>query len=154
MKAFNFGQTVSLLANLGVIVGIVFLVFEMRQNSELMRVQINQARADAAMLSNEHSFNSEFIPAILAKIKEGNELSAEEWIRFVDYFRAMNRNQDNVLSQYDAGMLGENTPRSVTVFACVFVNATEQHSKAWEFTKRGYTDRYIEFIEKAIGDCN
>ena len=130
--------------------GIIFLALEIQQNSELMRVQINQGRADAAMVSNEHSFNSDYIPAILVKIKEKKQLSAEEWIRYVDYFRAMNRAQDNVLSQFYAGMLGENTPRSIADYARFFVGSSEQSREAWELTKAGYTDRYIVFVEEAI----
>ncbi len=151
MDADKINRWLTLGANIGVLAGIIFLALEIQQNSELMRVQINQARADAAMVSNEHSFNSDYLPAILVKIKEGKELTAEEWIRYVDYFRAMNRAQDNVLSQYYAGMLGDNTPRSVADFARAFVGSSDQSLEAWRITKPGYTDSYIAFIEQAIG---
>jgi hypothetical protein len=137
-------------ANIGVLAGIIFLGLEIQQNSELMRIQINQARADAAMVSNEHSFNSDYLPAILVKIKDGKELSAEEWVRYVGYFRAMNRNQDNVLSQYHAGMLGDNIPRSVADYARDVVGSSDRSLEAWRVTKAGYTDSYIAFIEQAI----
>jgi len=90
---------VGLIANIGVLPGLILIGYELRQNSELMRIQIGQARADAAMPSNEHSFNTPFIPPILVKIRNDDEPSDEEGLRHVDYFRAMNRNQDNVLSQ-------------------------------------------------------
>ena len=150
MNAEKLNQWLSLAANLGVLAGIIFLALEIQQNSELMRVQINQSRADAAMVSNEHSFNSDYIPPILVKIKQQELLSEEEKIRYVDYFRAMNRAQDNVLSQYDAGMLGDNTPRSVADYARYFVGSSELSREAWEFTKAGYSDRYIDFVEEAI----
>jgi hypothetical protein len=105
------------------------------------------------MASNEHSFNSDYIPPIVAKVQRGDELSAEERIRFNDYFRAMNRNQDNVLSQYDAGMLGTNTPRSIITYVCQFIHNWEASQAAWEFTKDGYTDRYILFVEDALDTC-
>jgi len=130
------------------------VAYELRQNSELMRVQINQARADAAMVSNEHSFNSDYIPAILVKVRSGTNLSPEESIRYVDYFRAMNRNQDNVLSQWVAGMLGDNTPRSITGYACAFVNSSRASLEAWETTKHGYTDAYVSFIEDTMASCD
>lgn len=133
--------------------GLILVAYELRQNSELMRVQINQARADSAMASNEHSFNSDYIPAIVVKVRQNDDLSAEESIRFTDYFRAMNRNQDNVLGQYDAGMLGENTPRSIKTFACQFIGRSKASQAAWEHTKGGYTDRYIEFIESTLETC-
>jgi hypothetical protein len=118
-----------------------------------MRVQINQARADSAMASNEHSFNSDYIPPISAKVRQGADLSVEERIRFTDYFRAMNRNQDNVLSQYDAGMLGDNTPRSIITYVCQFIYDSEASQAAWEYTKDGYSDRYILFVNDALDTC-
>ncbi len=150
MNSEQFSKWLTLVANIGVIFGLILVAYELQQNSELMRIQINQARADSAMVSNEHSFNSPFLPPILIKIKNGESLDDEEWIRYVDYFRAMNRNQDNVLSQYRAGMLGENTPRSIADYGRVFVGSTEVSRRAWQTTKHGYTDEYVEFIEAVI----
>ena len=73
----------SVVATGGVILGMAFLIYELRQNSDLMRVQIRQARADAAMSNNEQLFNSEYLPSILLKIEGGQSLSEEEWIRYV-----------------------------------------------------------------------
>ena len=153
MKSNQINKWLTLVANVGVIFGLVLVAFELQQNSELMRVQINQSRADSAMASNEHSFNSDYIPPILAKVRQGDDLNAEETIRFTDYFRAMNRNQDNVLSQYDADMLGENTPRSIITYVCQFIDNSEASRAAWKYTKAGYSDRYIAFVEDALDTC-
>lgn len=154
MMSEQINKWLTLVANIGVIFGLILVALELRQNSELMRVQIHQARADSAMASNEQSFNSDYIPPILVKVQQGDDLSPEESIRFTDYFRAMNRNQDNVLSQYDAGMLGNNTPRSIVTYVCQFINGSEASLAAWEYTKGGYTDRYILFVEDALGSCD
>jgi hypothetical protein len=153
MKSNQINKWLTLVANIGVIFGLILVAYELQQNSELMRIQINQTRADSAMASNEHSFNSDYIPPIVAKVLQGDDLSTEERIRFTDYFRAMNRNQDNVLSQYDAGMLGPNTPRSIITYVCQFIHKLEASQAAWEFTKGGYTDRYILFVEDALDTC-
>lgn len=42
MKKVNLGQTISILANVGVIAGIVFLGYEMRQNTAALRSQAAQ----------------------------------------------------------------------------------------------------------------
>ena len=153
MNTDQINKWMTLAANIGVIFGLALVAYEVQQNSELMRIQINQARADSAMVSNEHSFNSDFIPPILAKVQRNEGLTIEESIRFTDYFRSMNRNQDNVLSQYDAGMLGENTPRSIINYVCQFIGRSEASRKAWEYTSGGYSDRYIEFVEEALDNC-
>jgi hypothetical protein len=142
-----------LIANVGVLVGLILLLFELKQNSDLMRLQIGQARADAAMLSNEQLFNSDYVPAILAKIQQGEKLTDEDRVRFVSFFRAFNRNQDNVLSQHREGMLGDNTPRSVADYACDFIKASDEHIEARKSTKVSYTDPYVAFIEEALTEC-
>ncbi len=42
MKKIDLGQTISILANVGVIGGIVFLAFELRQNSEQLEIQARE----------------------------------------------------------------------------------------------------------------
>ena len=39
MKKIDLGQTIAILANIGVIAGIAFLAFELRQNTKLLRAQ-------------------------------------------------------------------------------------------------------------------
>lgn len=50
MKKLGLGQSIGILANIGVIAGIVFLGVELRQNNELMAAE---ARFNRVMLSNE-----------------------------------------------------------------------------------------------------
>ncbi len=150
MEFDRLNKWLTLGANIGIISGIIFLIIELNQNSELMRVQINQSRAESAMASLQYEFNSDYIPPILAKIRSGQTLADEEWIRYVAWFRMMNRNQDNVLNQYYMGMLGENTPRSVRDFAGDVVGSSQYGLDAWEVTRPGFTDAYINFVESAI----
>jgi len=134
----------------GVVLGLAFLTYELRQNSDLMRVQILQARADAAMSSNEQFFNSDYLPKILLKVESDTSLSDEERMRYTAWFRAANRNQDNVLSQYKAGMLGANIPRSVQDFVRDTVASSAQGKSAWDRTKIGYTQDYVDFVEETL----
>ncbi len=46
MKKLELGQTITILANLGVIAGIVFLGIELRQNNELLSAQVRSTRVD------------------------------------------------------------------------------------------------------------
>jgi hypothetical protein len=152
MNPKKFHQWSSLLTNIGVILGLIFVAYELQQNSALMKVQISQARADAAMHSNEQLFNSEFIPTILVKLASERELSEEEWLRYVSWFRASNRNQDNVLHQFHVGMLGDNVPRSVSDFVRDVVASNQRSREAWNKTKVGYSDEYVAFVEAVLNE--
>ena len=140
----------SFAASVGMIVGLIVLAVELNQNSDLMRIQISQNRADAAMASNESFFNSDYLPQIQVKINAGEQLSAEETIRYRDSFRASNRNQDNVLQQYNAGMLTSNSPRSVRSFIASQVASTRHSREAWEAQRDIYSDDYIALVEEVI----
>ena len=44
MKKIDLGQSITMLANIGVIAGIVFLAVELQQNNELLRVEVELSR--------------------------------------------------------------------------------------------------------------
>ena len=51
MNTERLNTWLALTANVGVIVGLIIVAVELNQNSDLMRIQIGQSRADAAMAS-------------------------------------------------------------------------------------------------------
>ena len=53
MKKIDLGQTITILANVGVIVGIVFLAIELRQNNELLGQQARIASNEQWIASLE-----------------------------------------------------------------------------------------------------
>ena len=150
MNTERLNTWLALTANVGVIVGLIIVAVELNQNSDLMRIQIGQSRADAAIAANESEFNSDYLPQIKVKIAAGEELSAEEIMRYRGSFRAANRNQDNVLQQYYAGMLSSNSPRSIRLFVASQVASTRHAREAWEAQKISYSDEYIALVEEVI----
>lgn len=147
MDSNDMNKWLMLAANIGVLLGLALVIYEIRQNSDLMRIQISQARADAAMVSNQQTFESAYIPTILVTIQQGGELSDEDMVRYISWFRSQNRNQENVLSQYQRGMLEENIPRSIEDFSRATIWQSLYSCQAWRITKPGYSDEYISFIE-------
>ena len=82
MKSFDLGQFVQTLANVGVIAGIVFLAFELRQNNELMEAE---ARFNRVTVSREGynilSTNRE-LAEIFVKVNNNESLTEVEHYRF------------------------------------------------------------------------
>ena len=152
MKSKKVNSWLSLGANLGVVLGLVLLIIEIGQNTEMMRAQINQMRADSAV-SHQHSiYNSDYIPSIIDKVRSEEELSVQDVIRYRTYFRAFNRAQDNNLWQYNQGYLGENIPMSIRGGVRFVVGGSEFTIGVWDSQKHGYTDEYVAFVEEAIAD--
>ena len=152
MNLEKLGRWLALGANFGVLVGLFLLIFEIRQNTEMMQSQIHQSRTDTALAEQHATYNSEYMPAIIVKVRDGDALTAEELVRYITYFRAFNRNQDNNLWQYNRGFLGENTPRSIRGAVRTVIGAHGLGIETWDQQKMGYTDEYVAFVEKAISD--
>ena len=92
MKKIDLSQTITILANLGVIAGIVFLAIEINQNTESLDESRNLAIAQAQQQRRsqlDDSFrslaNSEYLPGIFVKYREQglDALSDEELQRFI-----------------------------------------------------------------------
>ena len=133
-------------------IGLLLLVMEIRQNTDMMEAQINQSRTEAAMSEQQAFFNSEFMPAILVKVESGEQLSAEEMLRYQADFRSFNRNVDNQLWQYNRGFLGNNIPRSIRNGAREVIGKNRLSIDLWDRQKVSYTDDYVAFVDEAIAD--
>jgi len=67
MKKIDLGQAIGVLANLGVITGIVFLAYETHQNSELLEVQVRATQLDQRLALNATLFDHPDVIELLAK---------------------------------------------------------------------------------------
>ena len=152
MDSDRVNRWLTLGANFGVIVGLILLIVEIRQNTDMMRAQINQSRTETAMSEQQATYNSDHMPALLAKIYRGEGLSEEDMIRYGSYLRAFSRNQDNQLWQYNSGLLGENIPRSMRSAVRGVIGGSEVSLQIWDRQKIQYTDEYAAFVEEAIKD--
>ncbi len=152
MKADKLNSWLTLGANIGVVIGLALLVYEINQNTEMMQAQINQGRTDTALSEQQAGYNSDYMPGIVVKIQNGEQLSDEEMIRHEQYFRAFNRNMDNQLWQFNHGFLGENIPYSIRRAVRIVIAGNKLGIAAWDETKRIYTGEYVAFVDDAIAD--
>lgn len=152
MNADKLNSWLTLGANIGVVIGLGLLIYEINQNTKMMQAQINQQRTDTAMSEQQAVYNSDYVPAIDVKISNGEQLSDEELIRYEHVFRAFNRNMDNQLWQYNNGYLGENIPYSIRRAVRLVIAGNEHGVAAWDKTKQTFTSEYVVFVDDAIAD--
>lgn len=154
MTAERWNMWLSLGANIGVLIGIVFLGLEIQQNTEMMRTQINQSRAELAMIEAQSLYDSEHVPALLTKVRSGEQLSAVELERYTHLFRAFHRNWDNQLRQFREGYLEDNIPRSIRSGVRAELAGIAVATELWERTKLIYSDDYIEFVDTVLAELH
>ncbi len=116
MNADNVNKWLTLSANIGVVIGLILLLVELDQNSDLVRAQIHQARSDVHIANRLEHAESEFLlPAIVKFEAAGgfddlsaiDQLTPIEAARVKEYFAAWHQDYDNLLFQYQQGYLDE-----------------------------------------------
>ena len=112
MDSNRLNRWLTLGANIGVLVGIVVLIIEIAQNTEMMRAQMAQERANQIAQKFDSNIHSDYWPMIAAKRDEAvnssnwiASLTGEEYQRVLNaYYRDISdiRNQ---FYQYQQGYL-------------------------------------------------
>ena len=107
MKKIDLGQTISTLANIGVIAGIVFLAIEIQQNSEALGVQAQQNRQNVRRSIMVRTVDNPELARALYKAENGEDLTSFE--QFILDQEAIFRivNWEIVFSEVQEGLLGE-----------------------------------------------
>ena len=78
MDSYRLSRWLTVGANLGVLAGIILILFELNQNADLMRAQMIQARVEQISAKYDGMMHSEYWPEIWAKERSAN--SGREWI--------------------------------------------------------------------------
>ena len=153
MNNEKLNKWLSVIANFGVLAGILFLAVEIRQNTETTRAQITQSRADTAIALASAYFNSDYLPDVNAKIRGGEELTYQEASRYRAFLRAALRNHQNNFLQYRQGFLGEYIPRS-TANAVRNIASSSLGREYWEQNKSIFSNEFAEFVDHALTESD
>lgn len=147
MNIDNLNKWFMFVTNLGVLLGIVFLGIEIQQNSDLMKIQISQARADSIFAAQESLYNSEYAIPSLMKTFADQQLSIEDSARVESMMRAMHRIQENFLLQIRAGMLPEASLESIRNFLNEIARSQILRD-IWNSTEHIYSEDYRNFVNE------
>jgi hypothetical protein len=130
----------TLVANIGVLIGLIILIVEIGQNTDMMRAQMTQSRADQLANRYDNGVHSAFWPAIRAK--RDSFSTAAEWIESLSpeeyyrvYYSFLREYNDirNQFFQYQEGYLPQ---------------------RIWETSSRGQIGRMLELAPILSRGCN
>ena len=107
MKKIDLGQTVTVLANLGVLIGILLLVYELSQNREMMRAQTRNSVAEMVVNLLAVEVGDPGISELWVNRRSGKPLTPVEIERFQVLQWAYWRYRENVHYQYRNGLYEE-----------------------------------------------
>ena len=109
MRKLDIGQTVSILANLGVVAGIIFLAIEIQQNNELLGAQARASRLALRQADTALVIENPELAAAHYKYSQGEPLTGYEQM-LLDHlvsFRLVN--YQNVYREMREGLIAVDT---------------------------------------------
>ena len=87
MKKINLSQSISIFANLGVIAGLIFLGYEIRQNTAQMRADAGYSIIEAVDALNRSVYQDSEFPALLLRAEQSfSELEGVDQARIASFF--------------------------------------------------------------------
>lgn len=116
----------TLIANVAVVGGIVFLAVEIGQNNELLRSESRQALVANDLLSLTQGVEN---ADIYVKLVSNEELSAEEQLRLSFIFALDMRNREFEYFQYVNGLLDEET--WLAYRHVILINHSKGRGRVW-----------------------
>lgn len=147
MTSAKFNEWLTLIANVAVVGGIIFLAIEIRQNNELLRSESRQA-----LVSNDVTSltaNLENVD-VFAKLASKEELSAEDQLRLSFMYTLDLRNREFEYFQYVNGLLDEET--WLAYRHVIAVNHSSDLGRSWwDEVGRGIVDpEFADLVDKLL----
>ncbi len=149
MKKIDFGQTITILANVGVIAGIGLLALELAQNNELLTAE---ARSTRAGIRNEvriiYLENPDLID-VLYQARRQETLTEEENYQLRSLMAITMNNLQYVYVEYQEGLISE---EDLGVFGWrrLYHHQYPGMPALWAEIQGAYRTDFVEFFEENV----
>lgn len=150
MNLDNLNKWLMLGANLGVVVGILFLAVEVRQSSQATDAA-TRSEITTTILTLLESQRHPLVISALKKTEAGEELSYEETYMLDNQAHMGWRHSENVYYQYRQGLFNEN--EFLADQAAVKASLTEPYRLAhWRANRQWYSEEFRNYVDGLIGE--
>ena len=150
MKRIDLGSAISILANAGVVAGIVFLAFELRQNNELLGIELrNSARDRQVSMVDVVLNNSEpDLLGLLAQPVDGLPSSDRDKLILLGIRLLIVYEQ--AFEEVQAGLRDEDD--AIRLLRAVYERPVLNYGAplAWETYRKRATPEFVEWMEENI----
>ena len=146
MKKTDLGQVIGIVANIGVIAGIVFLAIELRQNNDFLAAQARLGQLNATVSRMQIGLNNADLADINWRARNGDPLTPAEENRYFEYalFTMMHWRWE--YQEFEAGALPEVNLPSWQVQA----SFSPIWRRAWEGTLGRQDTEFARFVNENI----
>ena len=150
MNSKKINEWLTLIANIAVVGGIVFLAIELRQNNELLRSESRQALIANDVTSLTANIDN---ADVFALYLSGAPLSAEDQLRLSFMYMLDLRNREFEYFQYKNGLLDEET--WLAYRNVILINHSAGHGRTWwdEIGKNVVDPEFGRLVDEMLVDA-
>jgi hypothetical protein len=148
MTKIDLGQTIQILANLGVIAGIIFLAIELSQNSELLAMQARSTQISTKVSQQIPLVNNENgIADLITASATGEAVTSTDLLRLRAFYN-MNVETWNALYREVTNGLLDESDMPIRYWGSLFLSP---HMREWwETAKRDFDPEFVAFMEERV----
>ena len=150
MKKIDLGQTITILANIGVIAGIVFLAYELRQNTLATEIESAQNLITSIGDRNAMVIESDEFASVLLRAEEGVELAPSERVRLAFFYSDAMRGWQSIFFQHERGALDDGMWHTQLAEMSGALNDFSTFREYWETRKANYAPSFNELLETIV----
>jgi len=144
MKKIDLGQTITILANLGIIAGIAFLAIEVQQNNDQLRIQARQNVYEMQAEIQRNFFrNDGGLADLYFKEVLGENLTVVESSRLASYRTHLIRTMAFIFGE-DPERANDSIDWMTTLFA------GRGMMELWEDVRADHDGEFVEFVENNV----
>jgi len=108
MKKIDLAQTIGILANVGVLFGIVFLAFEVRQTGDALHAQMADSVAGGFITLNMATISDPQVANVwITGLYQPDSLTTTEAVQFSMYMRGLFNQYERLHDLYEIGLMDE-----------------------------------------------
>ena len=150
MKKIDLGQAISILANVGVIAGIVFLAFEMRQNNELLGIELRNSQRDRQLSMVDIVLNNSDLDLLGVLAQPEDAISSSDRDKLVLLGIRLLIVYEQAFEEVQAGLRDEDD--TIRLLRAVYQRPVLNYGAplAWETYRQRATPEFVEWMEKKI----
>ena len=150
MNLDSTNRWLTLAANVGVLAGIIFLAYEIQQNTAATRLEAaGNFQSSFAEIEMLIAGNPEFAE-LLRKGREGEEISSAEELRLFVFYSNVLRQWQFTHFQYLSDALDEDIWQGQRAFLAQVIGDDLGLFKHWQLHKRQYSAPFNEVVESIV----
>jgi hypothetical protein len=150
MTKFNLGQAISVLANVGVLVGILLLVFELNQNRQMMKAQVRYAVTQGGVeLLTSIASDESLANIVTADCSATTSCSPTDQTRFNSYWSARFRYWEGTYYLYRIGLYDETEYRAQREAWRANLQDPSVRRR-WESVRFGYAPEFVTQLDALL----